>query len=172
MLIPRKDSKLIDAGSVLPNLSGPYLGKAPDIGAHEFGLGTAWYGPRVWDDKAKLTYGLPKEWKRISTEMSEASTERVRLESQDAEIRTVLRVESLEGEARWKRASSLVESAIGALTPLLEFQDGLYIRLYENRIVVARVEPEGVLHVESKGSFDAIRKNRTVLFQFARSFVQ
>ena len=172
MLIPQQDSNLVDAGIAFPNLTGPYLGSVPDIGAHEVGLGTAWYGPRVWDDEANLTYGLPKDWIRVPPKPSNNSNERMRLESQDGEIRTILRVELLEGKARWKRASSLVESAAGALTPPLAFQDGLYIRLYENRIVVARVEPEGVLHVESKGSIDAIRMNRKVLFQFARSFVQ
>ena len=46
LLLPKADSKLIDAGTVLPNLTGPFLGKAPDLGANEAGLGTAWYGPR------------------------------------------------------------------------------------------------------------------------------
>lgn len=41
-----KDSKAIDAGVVLPNLNDGYTGKAPDLGAYEYGAPLPWYGPR------------------------------------------------------------------------------------------------------------------------------
>jgi hypothetical protein len=172
MLMPNKGSKLVDAGVVIPNLTGPYLGTAPDIGAHEVGLGTAWYGPRFWDGKAKLVYGLPKGWRRLPQDSAGDATERVRLASEDAAIRTILRVEPLEDEARWERVHELVRADDGALTPPLTFQDGLIIRLYTDRLVVARVESDGVLHVESQGSADVMQNNRRTLLQFARSFVR
>ncbi|MCK5802840.1 MAG: right-handed parallel beta-helix repeat-containing protein [Lentisphaeria bacterium] len=34
---PREDSPLVDAGRVLKGITAPYAGKAPDIGAYEFG---------------------------------------------------------------------------------------------------------------------------------------
>lgn len=39
-------SAAIDAGAVLPNVSGRFVGKAPDLGAYEFGSPLPHYGPR------------------------------------------------------------------------------------------------------------------------------
>ena len=41
-----KGSKALDAGVVLPNLDEGYAGKAPDLGAYEYGAPLPWYGPR------------------------------------------------------------------------------------------------------------------------------
>jgi len=41
-----KGSKAVDAGVVLPNLDDGYAGKAPDLGAYEYGAPLPWYGPR------------------------------------------------------------------------------------------------------------------------------
>ncbi len=38
---PRKNSPLIDAGRVIPGFTDNYNGKAPDIGAYEYG-GKQW----------------------------------------------------------------------------------------------------------------------------------
>jgi hypothetical protein len=40
-------SKAIDAGVVLPNITDGYSGKAPDLGAYEFGQPEPHYGPRT-----------------------------------------------------------------------------------------------------------------------------
>jgi hypothetical protein len=40
------DSAAIDAGVPLPNLNDGYRGKAPDLGAYEYGEEYPWYGPR------------------------------------------------------------------------------------------------------------------------------
>jgi hypothetical protein len=42
----KKASKAIDAGVVLQNITDPYTGNAPDLGALEFGLPDVHYGPR------------------------------------------------------------------------------------------------------------------------------
>jgi hypothetical protein len=43
----RGGSKAIDAGAPLPNINDGYAGKAPDLGALEFGRPTPVYGPRM-----------------------------------------------------------------------------------------------------------------------------
>jgi hypothetical protein len=45
-LRPAANSVLIDAGTVIPNINEDYAGKAPDIGAYEFGKPLPHYGPR------------------------------------------------------------------------------------------------------------------------------
>ena len=42
----RKGSAAIDAGVVLPNINDDYSGKAPDLGAYEYGSPIPHYGPR------------------------------------------------------------------------------------------------------------------------------
>jgi hypothetical protein len=42
----KPDSPAIDAGVVLPNLNDGYTGKAPDLGAYEYGQDPPHYGPR------------------------------------------------------------------------------------------------------------------------------
>ena len=43
----KKGCAAVDAGDVLPNLSGDFVGKAPDLGAYEFGQPLPHYGPRL-----------------------------------------------------------------------------------------------------------------------------
>ena len=43
----RTKSKAIDAGVVLPNITDGYGGKAPDLGAYEYGQPEPHYGPRT-----------------------------------------------------------------------------------------------------------------------------
>jgi hypothetical protein len=42
----KPSSKAIDAGVVLPNINDDFSGKAPDLGAIEFGQQLQHYGPR------------------------------------------------------------------------------------------------------------------------------
>ncbi len=42
----RKGAVAIDAGTVLPNVTDGFLGKAPDLGAYEYGAPLPHYGPR------------------------------------------------------------------------------------------------------------------------------
>jgi len=186
LLLPKEGSKLIDAGTALPNLTGPFLGKAPDIGAHELGLGTAWYGPRTWDDDAGLIYGLPKGWKktpRVEIDRRAAAAGRLELGPQaialvceSPRVHALVFVEQAAGESRWRRARGLVSSDAGAETPVLEFQDGLYVRLFRNgdnaRLVAARVEPNGYLRANLECSWADLPKARLSMFQFARSLVR
>jgi hypothetical protein len=46
LLALRKGCNTIDAGTRLPNLNDDFVGKAPDLGAHEYGLAPLTYGPR------------------------------------------------------------------------------------------------------------------------------
>jgi len=182
LLLPRQGSPLIDAGIVLPNLTGPYLGKAPDLGAHERGLGTAWYGPRTWDDQADLVYGVPKGWKKVPVSKAaeyrslgcpEPKDARVLLVCESPRIFALMRVEPARGEARWKRAEQIVAPDEAALTKVLAFQDGFYARLYRkggNALLVAsRVEPAGVLHVTVGCRERDLPRARLQMFQFVRS---
>jgi hypothetical protein len=195
-LLPRAGTKIIDAGTVLPNLTGPYLGKAPDMGAHEAGLGTAWYGPRVWDELSGVVYGLPGGWKKLPLAKSadyaaigcpNAANDpaaKVLLAGESPRVFALIRLEPADGEARWKRAGELVgydrqgatEPAAPAAgqTGVLEYQDGFYIRLSERGgnavLTVARVEPDGVLAVTVGCAKADLPNARTTLFQFARSF--
>lgn len=43
---PKAGSRAIDAGTIIPNITDSYTGKAPDLGAHEFGHPLPHYGPR------------------------------------------------------------------------------------------------------------------------------
>lgn len=46
----RQGSDAVDAGAVLPNINEDFTGKAPDLGAHEFGTPLPHYGPRQGAD--------------------------------------------------------------------------------------------------------------------------
>jgi hypothetical protein len=183
LLLPKAGSKLIDAGTVLPNVTGPYLGKAPDLGAHELGLGTAWYGPRTWDDGARLVYGMPKGWKKAplarATDYApigcpDAKDAKVLLTCDSPTTFALMSVEQMTGEARWRRAREIVSAEGGAATKVLEFQDGFYARLYKSagnaRLVAARVEPDGVLRVVTGCRGVDLPRARLLMFQFVRSF--
>ena len=43
----RRGSRAIDAGIVLPNINDGYDGRAPDLGAYEYGQDMPHYGPRT-----------------------------------------------------------------------------------------------------------------------------
>lgn len=47
VLTLKKGCNAIDAGAVLPNINDDFAGKAPDLGAHEFGKPVLTYGPRA-----------------------------------------------------------------------------------------------------------------------------
>jgi len=185
LLVPKADSKLIDAGTVVPNLTGPYLGKAPDLGAHEAGLGTAWCGPRCWDDEARLVYGIPAGWKRTAVAAArglaklgcpDAKGAKVLLVGDAPQAFALIRLEPAAGEARWRRARQIVADDTDAETKVLEFQDGLYVRLYRRggnaALVAGRVEPDGVLVVTAGCRWADLPERRTALFQFVRSLVR
>jgi len=185
LCLPKAGSKVIDAGKALPNITGPYLGEAPDIGAHELGLGTAWYGMRTWDLEAGLVYGVPEGWKKmpVTDSMRRAlrglpeEAKAVVLRGTEPQVLAHFYVEPAAGEERWRRARKLVDDeSEGAETPVLEFQDGLYVRLVKRpgmaMLVFARVEPGGVLRGAATCKWDDLDKRRVEMFQFVRSLVR
>ncbi|MGW8181419.1 MAG: hypothetical protein ACWGQW_22040, partial [bacterium] len=180
LLVPRAGAATIDAGISLPNITGPHLGKAPDIGANEFGLGTAWYGPRTWDQASGLVYGLPDEWHKIAAAEAPESLLVAKVEKQatvlassDGKILAVLTLHKSGGERRWSQARSITASQAVDLTGLLEFQDGFYARLTragDNAVLkAARVQADGVLEVTVSVGHADLAANRLVMFQFIRS---
>lgn len=60
-LYPKENSKLIDTGLFVNNVSLPYMGNAPDRGAFESGMGFSWFGPRLYSPNG-FCYGLPENW--------------------------------------------------------------------------------------------------------------
>jgi len=46
LMLLKEGANAIDAGTVLPTVTDGYAGKAPDLGAHEFGKPAPHYGPR------------------------------------------------------------------------------------------------------------------------------
>ncbi len=179
LLVPKAGSKLLDAGTVLPNLTGPYLGKAPDLGANEAGLGTAWYGPRYWDTLADVAYGIPEGWRSMTKDdpgkqaIIGMTGAQAILANGSKTITAMILLEKAQGEGRWEKLQQLVAEEAHAVTPVLEFQDGLLMRLYNRpkglTLEVARIEPEGVLHVLIQNRQRDSEVSRTQMFQFARS---
>jgi hypothetical protein len=49
VMLLKEGANAIDAGTVIPNLVEDYAGKAPDLGAHEFGKAAPHYGPRAME---------------------------------------------------------------------------------------------------------------------------
>lgn len=183
LLLPKEDSRLIDAGTTLPNLTAPYLGEAPDLGAHELGLGTAWYGPRMWDEDLGLAYGVPEGWKKVEIlkpaeykllRYRDASGKEVLLACENPRIVALIQFESSQSETRWKRQREILEKAEGATSKVIEFQDGFGARLCrrdDNVVLVAsRVEMQGVLHVTAGCKADDWPKAQLDMFRFIRSF--
>jgi hypothetical protein len=185
MLMPRKDSALLGAGKALPNITGPYLGNAPDIGAHQTGLGTAWYGPRTWDDESGLIYGEPEGWKKLplarvsdyaSLGCPRIAGAKALLAAESPRIFALMWKKTAEGEARWKEVDRIVGDSLGALSGPLAFQDGLTLRLYRRaaavHLVAGRVEPDGVLYALAGCADGDLETARTAMFQFMRSLAR
>jgi hypothetical protein len=179
LFVPKEGSTLIDAGTVLPNLTGPYLGQAPDLGANERGLGTAWYGPRYWDTLADVAYGIPAGWHSLTKDdpgkqavIGLTGAEAILFNASKTITVMVMR-EKAQGEARWEKLNALVADDAGAQTPVLEFQNGLLMRLYQKPkgliLEVGRIEAGGVLHVTIQSRDRDAEKARETMFQFARS---
>lgn len=183
LLLPKEGSKVIDAGTTLPNLTGPYLGKAPDMGAHELGLGTAWYGPRTWDEQSGLVYGVPEGWKKIAPSRalefellgrSNTAGARVLLTCETPKILALILFEPSRDEARWKRQQEIVERAEGAAEKVIQFQDGFSMRICRRDgnvvLVASRVEPEGVLQLTVRCKAGDWRRAQLDMLRFVRSF--
>lgn len=183
LLLPRKGSVLIDAGTALVNLTGPYLGKAPDLGAHELGLGTPWYGPRTWDEGLGLAYGIPKGWNKVEIlrpaeykllSYRDALSKEVLLVCENPRIVALIQFETSGGEARWRRQKQTLEETQGAISKVLEFQDGFGARICHRKdnvvLIACRVETQGVLHVTAGCKADDWPVAQLDMFRFVRSF--
>jgi hypothetical protein len=54
-LLPKPDSGVVDAGVLIPGINDDFVGKAPDIGALEFGKASPSFGPRSRERSAGKT---------------------------------------------------------------------------------------------------------------------
>jgi hypothetical protein len=62
LMLLREGSNAIDAGTVVPTITDGFRGKAPDLGAHEFGRPAPHYGPRqrgAREEQTAVRAGLP-----------------------------------------------------------------------------------------------------------------
>lgn len=181
----KPDCKLVDAGAKFDNLTGPYLGAQPDIGAFETGLGAPWTGPRVWDRDAQLVYALPEEWRKrpVSDQAlfkalgcPDAPHARVLLARDDQKCFALFVLSEAPADTIWKKQEEWIENQGGAETPVLTFQDGFSVRRCKRNgavlLVASRVEPDGVLEVHvgcSEADWDS---HQTELWRLVRALVR
>jgi hypothetical protein len=115
-LLPVKGSVLVDGGLDLPNLTGGFAGKAPDIGAYEMEFGAYWTGPRTYT-AGGLGYGLPEGWEVTSADQlaalkdlgAPAKPENVALliTRKDPAAFVLVHFEALDEQVAWKRFDAL-----------------------------------------------------------------
>lgn len=167
-MLPTTGGSLIDAGTAdairgLPNLVGPFLGSAPDVGAYELGLGVPWTGPRSFGNL--IAYGVPKGWQTASmSDLSRcgavglpasvsANAFRVLLTHSNPDACILATFEEVSGDARWSRLDAIVAGQAGdtELVKRVSFRDGLDARIVKRestaQFLGGRVDDEGVLNV-------------------------
>ena len=192
-IIPVAGGPLIDSGTGdaitgLENLIGPFLGSAPDAGAHELGLGTAWTGPR--DFTNLLAYGLPAGWSVAPLgELSNyqdfgapasvgANDFRLLLVQDnpgDARAFLLVTFEQLAGNSRWSRYDDILDGDAGDTVQVgpVDFRDGLGGSLVSRganvNLVGARVDDEGVLNVLGGVVPGQLGQVQDEMFTFIRS---
>lgn len=187
-VLAKSGGRLVDAGAALPNILGPFLGKAPDIGAHEVGLGMPWVGPRRHTADG-LAYGLPKGWQVASVDRlpeylslgapSKPGKVKLLLTRRRPKAFLLVTFEAAVDGARWRRFQEIVETpaaAPGTERPA-HFRDGLAARVCRRRcrgaevavLVGARVEADGVLSILGGCARDDLARVRGELFTFVRS---
>ena len=178
---------LVDAGARLPNILGPFRGKAPDIGAHEVGLGMPWVGPRRYTADG-LAYGLPMGWQVASVDSlaayaplgAPAKPGKVKLLLTRRQPRAFLLVtfEPVDKDP-WGRFQQIISkpAAPRGTEGSAHFRDGLAARICRRRsggaeaavVVGARVEADGVLKILGGCARDDLPRIRCQLFTFVRS---
>jgi hypothetical protein len=159
---------------MLLSRSDPRGSAAPEAQA-----GAPWYGPRYWDSLADVAYGIPDGW-RSMTKDDPGKVVLLGLTGAQAIVSNPAKTfiamftfEKVQGQARWDHLRSLFPEEAGARTAILEFQDGLQMRLYQRPkglvLEAGRIEPDSVLHVTIQNRQGDTPANRAVMFQLARS---
>ena len=187
-VLARTGGRLVDVGTILPNVLGPFRGKAPDIGAHEVGLGTPWVGPRRYTPDG-LAYGLPTGWQVAGADRlaeyaslgapAKPGNVKLLLTRRRPGAFLLVAFQPADGDERWRLFSQIVETppaAAGTEKPA-HFRDGLAARLGRRRagraelavLVGARVEPDGVLKILGGCAREDLPRLRRQLFTFVRS---
>lgn len=176
-----------DAIPGLKNLVGPFLGKAPDIGAFQLGLGVPWTGPR--DFVPKLAFGIPSGWKpelpaalksyqALGAPRVNSGT-RVILVNESKQSFLVATFTPHSGARKWKVFEQHLETnkRLRNTDPRVEFRDGLAAKIRPTTIkgrrvaqlVGARVDHEGVLTVVGAVPFKGLEAVQDDWFTFMRS---
>jgi hypothetical protein len=163
-MLPKPDSVLIDGAMHLPNVTEPFLGKAPDIGAYEVGLGVPWIGPRAYTAD-RLAYGAPEPWAKTPVASikdyadlgapKDVSGASVLVARKDPKAFVLIRFEPMAPEKGWKRFEELLGAADkasnGKADKLITFADSLGARIVERQgvasLIGAQVGPKGVWNV-------------------------
>ncbi|MCK6470178.1 MAG: hypothetical protein L6R28_00405 [Planctomycetes bacterium] len=190
-LTPKDGSPLIDGGMEVPNLSGPYLGKAPDIGATDRALGPQWTGPRAYTAEG-LAYGLPEGWKVApAAEIAKCADLGAALKPEAVKLLLVrenprayiaVSFAAAQGDERWKALDAFVDaakpadSAEGKNDKLVYFYDHLAARVTDDgklaALKAAQVEPDGVWTVSGGAASADLAAVRGELFTIVTSLQQ
>jgi hypothetical protein len=187
-LMPVASEALVDGGTAdalpgLDNLMGPYLGAAPDVGAHERGLGTAWYGPRAFADR--LAYGVLSGWSvaplaSLATYSdlgapAAVADGRVLLVRSSPRAFLLVGFEPFVGEARWTRHEEILAGAAGdtVLVAPARFRDGLAGSIVQRgpnaHLLGSRVDADGVMNVLGGCAAADLGDLQDPMFHFLRS---
>lgn len=163
-MLPKEGSVLIDGAAVIPNVTGPYLGKAPDIGAYEVGLGVPWVGPRNYSAD-RLAWGAPKPWAEAPLASlkdysglgapASVSGPAVLIARAEPKAFVLISFEPMAAEKGWKRYEELLgpvgKASNGKADKVIEFLDGLGARIVDKNnaasLIGAQVSPNGVWKV-------------------------
>lgn len=159
-ILPHDGTPMIDGGKTLVNISGPFTGKAPDIGAYEKGLGVQWHGTRKYSRNG-FAYGLPKGW---VAKAGDGAAE-ITLTRENPKASVAVKLEKADGDARWKRFEGIFkEGAAESDEKAHYFLDSLGARVLTKgekaSLVAAQIDPRGVWIVKGECAakdLDAVR---------------
>jgi len=176
-----------DAIAGLANLVGPFLGKAPDVGAFQLGLGIPWTGPREF--VPQLAFGVPTGWTRelpaalkpyqaLGAPRIKPGT-RVILVNEAKQSFLVATFTPHSASRKWKMFEQYMANKIRQknIVPRVDFRDGLAAKIHPTTIkgrrvaqfVGARVDDDGVLTIVGGVPLKGLESVQDDWFTFIRS---
>ena len=176
-----------DAITGLANLVGPFLGKAPDIGAFQLGLGIPWTGPREF--VPQLAFGVPTGWTRelpaalkpyqdLGAPRIKSGT-RVILVNEAKQSFLVATFTPHSASRKWEMFDQYMANKKRQknIVPRVDFRDGLAAKIHPTTIkgrrvaqfVGARVDDGGVLTIVGGVPLKGLESVQDDWFTFIRS---